>query len=381
MDHKPLKAFISYKWEDDAHNSWVKKFASDLRAAGVDAILDRWEVRLGDSFTDYMTSRIAEADVILFVMTSRSVAAAEAQGQGGAVKFEMQMATSRRIAGEKMRLIGIYREGDKTVAHLRDHRYADFRDDAQYRARLQELLDDLLEADGPPPLGINLSLSEAEDRLRAVQTLGALGPSALSAAPMLVKLFSDPVYAVRIGAMKAVAAMGEGAIPLLIEALGDQGDVVRALASKALSTIGPKAKDAVPVLSQLLVQERSKDLRAQVAYTLAHIAPEIDGAIPALIHALSKDSNEVTRRNACLALERLGAKAKDAIPAIIERLLTDGDATVRSLAADALPFIAEKNKEVESALKKALKDDSSQVRSAAEKALRGEKRIVLRIPE
>jgi len=149
-----LKVFISYKWEDIAHNTWVEKFATDLRAAGIDAKLDKWEVRFGDSFTDYMTSKIAEADVVLFIMTSLSVAAAEApSGEGGAVKFEMQMATSRRIAGERMRLIGIYREGNKAAAHLRDHRYAEFRDDSQYESSLRELVDDLLEKEKRPPLG------------------------------------------------------------------------------------------------------------------------------------------------------------------------------------------------------------------------------------
>jgi hypothetical protein len=157
MSQKPLTVFISYKWEDDAHNKWVEKFATDLRAAGFDAILDRWEVRLGDSFTEYMTSKINEADVVLFIMTTASVAAAEApKGEGGAVKFEIQMATSRKIAGEKMRLIGIYREGNQRVAYLRDHRYADFRDDAKYQENLQELIDDLSGKDKRPPLQIRI---------------------------------------------------------------------------------------------------------------------------------------------------------------------------------------------------------------------------------
>ena len=150
----PLKVFISYKWEDKDHNEWVERFASDLRSAGIDAKLDRWEVRFGDSFTDYMTSKIAEADVFLFIMTTGSVAAAEAPtGQGGALKFEVQMATSRRIAGESIRVIGIYREGHNTAAHLRDHKYADFRNDSEYTARLRELVDDLLEKVKRPPLG------------------------------------------------------------------------------------------------------------------------------------------------------------------------------------------------------------------------------------
>ena len=100
-----------------------------------------------------MTSKIAEADVVLFVMTTRSVAAVEAPIVGGAVKFEMQMASSRKIAGEQMRLIGLYREGNQTAAHLRDHRYADFRYDSPYKASLQELIDDLLGKEKRPPLG------------------------------------------------------------------------------------------------------------------------------------------------------------------------------------------------------------------------------------
>lgn len=141
---KPNKAFISYKWDDDAHNQWVERFATDLRRAGINAVLDRWEVRFGDSFTEYMTSKIAEADVVLFVMTTKAVEAAESpKGEGGAVKFEIQMATARRIAGEKMRLIPIYREGKKTAAHVREHRYADFRDDSQYRQKLLELIEDI----------------------------------------------------------------------------------------------------------------------------------------------------------------------------------------------------------------------------------------------
>lgn len=149
------KVFISYKWESDDHNDWIMKLAVDLRSAGIEALLDRWEVRLGDSFTDYMTSKINEADVLLFIMTTNSIAAIEESGgKGGAVKFEMQLATSRRIAGEALRIIPIYREGNKTAVHVRDHRYADFRDDSKYEYTLQMLVADLLGAGpAPPPIG------------------------------------------------------------------------------------------------------------------------------------------------------------------------------------------------------------------------------------
>lgn len=142
---KPPKVFISYKWEGDAQDDWVVNLATDLKSAGMNVFLDRWDIRLGDSFTDYMTSKLGQADVMLFVMTKASVRAVEARSKrGGALRFEMQLAQSRRLAGENLRIIPIYREGSRTAAQLRDHRYADFRDDSKYKNVLQVLVMDLL---------------------------------------------------------------------------------------------------------------------------------------------------------------------------------------------------------------------------------------------
>lgn len=151
-NHRRLRVFVSYKWQDDLHNGWVEKFASDLRQHGIETILDKWYVRYGDSFIDYMTSMIGIADVVLFIMTEKSVEAVEANSGGGAVKFEMQLAKTRSIAGENMRLIGILREGDAVPAHLRDRRYADFRQDSAYESRLRDLVDDLLRKMKTPEL-------------------------------------------------------------------------------------------------------------------------------------------------------------------------------------------------------------------------------------
>lgn len=149
---RPLKVFVSYKWESGAHVAWVRTLAADIRSRGIEAILDQWEVRLGDSFTDYMQQRIAEADVMLFVITPGAVAAAEApHGKGGAVKFEVQMMNARRLA-EGTRIIGAYRAGERPPHYLRDHRYIDFRDDRAYEESLQTLVNDLLGVTRPPPV-------------------------------------------------------------------------------------------------------------------------------------------------------------------------------------------------------------------------------------
>lgn len=140
-----MKVFISYKWQDSEHNAWVEKLSTDLRKLGIETYLDKWSVRYGDSFTEYMTSMIGKADVVLFIMTTKSVEAVESSESGGGVKFELHVALSRIIAGDRIRLIPIYREGSKIAAYLRDRRYADFRDDSKYESSLNDLVDDLLE--------------------------------------------------------------------------------------------------------------------------------------------------------------------------------------------------------------------------------------------
>jgi len=159
---QPPTVFISYKREDDKRNKWVAKLATDLRKAGIDATLDVWEVRLGESFTDYMALKINHADAVLFIITRASVEAVESRKPGGALKFELQMAIARIIAGEPFRLIGIYREGPAPPIHLRDKRYADFRDDSKYDQRLTELVEDLLGKTGPPALTTRVSLLHRE---------------------------------------------------------------------------------------------------------------------------------------------------------------------------------------------------------------------------
>jgi tetratricopeptide (TPR) repeat protein len=161
MERAALKVFVSYKWQDDAHNAWVQRLAKDLCRRGIDAILDVWEVRFGDSFSEYMTRRIQEADVFLFVITSGSVAALQAPGaSGSALKFEMQIATARKLAGEQIRIIGLYREGYATPTYLRDHRHVDFRDDAKYKDTLKLLVDDLLQRTARPALRATRRLLE-----------------------------------------------------------------------------------------------------------------------------------------------------------------------------------------------------------------------------
>src|SRR5258705_9227069 len=71
MSRQPTKiptVFISYASENDLKR-WVQGFASRLRADGIDARIDQWEIALGDQLTEYMERSIRENNFVLIICT------------------------------------------------------------------------------------------------------------------------------------------------------------------------------------------------------------------------------------------------------------------------------------------------------------------------
>lgn len=182
------RVFISYKWESDEHVSWVLRLATDLRNLGVESVLDQWEIRLGDSLSTYMSTKIGQADAVLFVITPGLVRALEAeQHKGGAIQIEMQMAIARKLHGHAIRLIPIYRSGEKVPTSLLDALYVDFRSDANYQFSLARLVSDLSGAPNVPIVSATsnptLQLTRlVQESLMCVGKIGAIS-SELSLTP------------------------------------------------------------------------------------------------------------------------------------------------------------------------------------------------------
>jgi len=63
------KVFISYSWEDEAHKEWVRSLADSLLANGIDAILDQYDLSLGDRLPQFMEQSIANSDYVLIICT------------------------------------------------------------------------------------------------------------------------------------------------------------------------------------------------------------------------------------------------------------------------------------------------------------------------
>jgi len=169
------KAFISYSHDSSAHKAWVLKLAVDLRAIGVDVVLDQWDLVAGQDISLFMQRGIAEADRVVLVCSSNYVSKAES-GVGG-VGFERRIVTSDVVKSiDTAKFVPILRGSNpakKIPVFLGPLLYIDFDDDAEYETRLIELARVIHEAPAisKPALGPNPFSGKAPPFRAATQSI------------------------------------------------------------------------------------------------------------------------------------------------------------------------------------------------------------------
>lgn len=108
-------AFISYSWDDKTHKDWVRDFATRLRADGIDARLDQWELVPGDQIPHFMERSVRDADYVLIVCTPGYKRRSEARR--GGVGYEGDIITSEIMtSGNQRKFIPVLRTGTWTEA-------------------------------------------------------------------------------------------------------------------------------------------------------------------------------------------------------------------------------------------------------------------------
>lgn len=229
-------------------------------------------------------------------------------------------------------------------------------------------------------------------------------PSNILLLTELIELLKDPDEnhdRINEFAVKAIPRLGPGATKEIAKLLYSQSADYFPNVLSVLERMGPDAKDAVPVLIDLLDLVDLK-LQAGIIRVLGRIGPE-EGVIPALINlmktgekdreytgtdipyqaskALSKigppavpfliealsDEKDDTRKLAARALGRLKPRPVEAVPHLV---LCVGDETrdVRNAAINALGYIGVANDDVIYSICEALGEIESTTRSAAASA-------------
>ena len=89
------KVFISYSHDSPEHRRWVSELGTKLRRNGVDAILDQWDLRPGDDFTQFMEHGIRDFDRVLVICTDSYVK--KANDREGGVGYEVQIVTAQSL--------------------------------------------------------------------------------------------------------------------------------------------------------------------------------------------------------------------------------------------------------------------------------------------
>ncbi|MCM0614431.1 toll/interleukin-1 receptor domain-containing protein [Paenarthrobacter sp. TYUT067] len=164
------KAFISHATEDKA--AFVVPFATKLRERGVDAWVDQWEIKAGESLVDRIfESGIKDASVFIVILSSTSAIKPW-------VRDEMDAGVMRRISGQA-KVIPILLDDVEVPISLQHTLYLSVPNDG-LEGVLEKTLHSIFEIDNRPPLG---------------------EPPAYTTAALLPKVLPDPVDNVVLNAI------------------------------------------------------------------------------------------------------------------------------------------------------------------------------------
>jgi TIR domain len=95
------RVFISYSWSSAEHEQWVLDLATQLRDNGVDAILDKWDLKKGHDANVFMEQMVTDPTVQKVIIVSDSVYAEKADGRRGGVGTETQILSPQIYAKAK----------------------------------------------------------------------------------------------------------------------------------------------------------------------------------------------------------------------------------------------------------------------------------------
>ncbi len=224
----PPKVFVSHASEDKQR--FVLGFAERLRAAGLDAWLDRWEMLPGDSVVEKLFDEgLAKADAFIVVLSKFSV-------DKPWVREELNAALMKRVEAN-LKVVPVVLDDCRVPEALSTTLWERIEDLSNYDASFQRIVGAITGQHEKPPLGTLPAfaragavaipgLAPADDRV--LQALGALvqrlGYDSFDAGELL----ADPVLsALPLPELQDSLEMLEGEHLVVTEALGPGMPAVR----------------------------------------------------------------------------------------------------------------------------------------------------------
>jgi hypothetical protein len=202
------RAFISYSWSSPTHEAWVLNLASRLRTDGVDAILDKWDLKPGHDSYQFMESMVTDKSVTKVIMVCDKAYVEKANSRSGGVGTESQIISPELYGqGAQDKYAALMTDEDEEGnAHIpvfyKGRIFVDFRSADKFEEKYEELLRWLV--DRPqhvkPKLGsVPESILQAVPVATATQSRARRAEEAIRQASNnaagLVREYGDALYA------------------------------------------------------------------------------------------------------------------------------------------------------------------------------------------
>lgn len=85
------KVFISYSWSTPDHENWVLELATKLRHSGVDAVLDKWDLKEGHDAYAFMEKMVSDDSISKVIIISDKTYAEKSDLREGGAGTEAQI--------------------------------------------------------------------------------------------------------------------------------------------------------------------------------------------------------------------------------------------------------------------------------------------------
>ena len=140
------KVFISYSWSNPQHEQWVINLATELRQAGVEVILDKWDLKEGHDAIAFMEKMVTDPEIKKVIIVSDRVYAEKADSRKGGVGTETQI-ISKEIYDEveQDKFVVVIAEKDESgksylPAYYKSRIYLDLSEPDNYTENFEGLL-------------------------------------------------------------------------------------------------------------------------------------------------------------------------------------------------------------------------------------------------
>ncbi|WP_454700897.1 TIR domain-containing protein [Agrobacterium burrii] len=142
----PPKLFISYSWSTPDYEQDILRIATELRDAGIDVILDKWDLREGHEATAFMEKMVADAHIEKVAIFCDKTYKDKADGRKGGVGTETQIISSEVYkAQDQNKFVAVVMERDDDgkaclPVYYSSRIYIDLSDPATYATQFERLL-------------------------------------------------------------------------------------------------------------------------------------------------------------------------------------------------------------------------------------------------